>query len=446
MSSSNSLTLPVITVQHTYPDVIHEVKQGIIPSEKFWVSCYKIGEQSFHGKVYVELDEVNRDLVVLKPEEEGLEVQAEGKCAYKISCKSLGIALTKVVSSIQNYCDPERSNSRRPQRITAFDISPDSSRFATGYLDGTVLLYPTTPLPSSLSPLPQSITTAKGRTISRPHLSSVISLKFFPSSRVLLSSGLDFSLNILPADLPDFSATETRVTPARTLRAHTRSVTSTAIISVGRNIVSSSLDSTIKLWDVSSGSVITSISSAAPILCMRLGDRMPTPPDGEESPVVVQNDLEVPETQSKVVFCGLQNGSYEQLDLGSKRSVYRSSVSSSSPVTSIAYSDSCNLLATGSSTGLVTLYDIRSLDTPLTSFSRTEGGVEDLDFTSTSEEVGLAIATTDGLPYIASIIPEGPGVAAELIGVDCDPVRNIRVRGGEIWSASDDGIVRRYIA
>ena len=172
---------------------------------------------------------------------------------------------------------------------------------------------------------------------------------------------------------------------------------------------------------------------------------MPTPPDGEESPVIVQNDLEVPETQSKVVFCGLQSGSYEQFDLGSKRSVYRSSASSS-PLTSIAYSDSRNLLATGSSTGLVTLYDIRSLDTPLTSFSRTEGGVEDLDFILTSEEVELAIATADGLPYVASIIPEGPGVAAELIGVDCDPVRNIRVRGREIWSASDDGVVRRYTA
>ena len=79
MAGSNSLTLPVITVQHTYPDVIHEVKEGIIPNEKFWVSCYKTGEQSFHGKVLVELDEVNRDLVVLKPEEEVLEVQAEGK-------------------------------------------------------------------------------------------------------------------------------------------------------------------------------------------------------------------------------------------------------------------------------------------------------------------------------------------------------------------------------
>ena len=79
MSGSNSLTLPVITVQHTYPDVIHEVKEGIIPSEKFWVSCYKTDEQSFHGKVLVELDEVNRDLVILKPEEEILEVQAEGK-------------------------------------------------------------------------------------------------------------------------------------------------------------------------------------------------------------------------------------------------------------------------------------------------------------------------------------------------------------------------------
>lgn len=104
----------------------------------------------------------------------------------------------------------------------------------------------------------------------------------------------------------------------------------------------------------------------------------------------------------------------------------------------------------------MTLYDVRSLSTPLTSFRRNEASISDLDFAPCHQEsttdgynVGLAIATTDGLPYVASIIPEGPGVLAELIGVDCDPVASIRVRAAEkrteVWTASDDAVVRRYV-
>lgn len=98
----------------------------------------------------------------------------------------------------------------------------------------------------------------------------------------------------------------------------------------------------------------------------------------------------------------------------------------------------------------MTLYDTRNLATQLTSFSRLETVIEDIAFVQNGDSsVGLAIATSDGLPYVASVLPEGPMVSAELVGVDCDPVRNIKARlngnNMEVWSASDDGVVRRYV-
>ena len=320
-------------------------------------------------------------------------------------------------------------------------------------MDGAVLLCPASPLilprPSLVA---ESVNTTKTKVICRSHVSVVTSLKFFPSSRVILSSGQDFALTVMSADLPDSPSFESRVNPARVMRGHSATVTSTAIIGVGRNVVSASLDSKIRLWDVPSGEAFTTLFAKNPITSMSLGDRPLAPPDGEESvPPPSMDNREVPETSSKLVFCGLKNGSFQLLDLGFKNSVYISP-SSTSPLTSIAYSQSSNLLATGSASGIVTIYDTRSLTTPVTSFSRMQTGIEDLAFVSRnngSGDLGLAIATSDGLPYVASVVPEGPTTSTELVGVDCDAVRHVSVRCHEnrmeAWSASDDGIVRRYL-
>jgi proteasomal ATPase-associated factor 1 len=72
--SFSPLTLPVVTIQPTFPEVIQEVLDGIIPSDKFWVSCYKTSEPSVHAKVLVELDEIDRNLVNLSPLEGDVEV------------------------------------------------------------------------------------------------------------------------------------------------------------------------------------------------------------------------------------------------------------------------------------------------------------------------------------------------------------------------------------
>jgi proteasomal ATPase-associated factor 1 len=348
------------------------------------------------------------------------------------------------------------SHISQPHRITAFDVSPDSSRFATGYLDGSIFLYPTSPIQHPRTDAVRTtIDITNSRTPSRPHLSGVTSLKFFPSSRVILSTGLDFSLTILPAELPDAGApTGARIAPVRTMRAHARAVTDTAIIALGRNVVSASLDATVKLWDVSSGAVIASLLASSGIASMSLGDRLPAPPDGEEPvPPPSKDTRELPETASKVVFCGLESGAFERFDLGFKKSTYTSSPSGGTgALTAIAYSAAHTLLATGSATGTVAVYDTRALGAPLTSFRRLDTSIADLAFVGThggGAGVGLAVATADGLPYVASVVPEGPAVAAELVGVDCDPVRKVAVRlegnRTDVWSASDDGIVRRYV-
>jgi proteasomal ATPase-associated factor 1 len=220
----------------------------------------------------------------------------------------------------------------------------------------------------------------------------------------------------------------------------------------------------LNLWDVLSGSVIHTLNSTSPILCTTIGkkkDEVLLPPDGEEQEqgiVRERDEREDEHVQQTVTYAGLQNGSVQVFDWRTRSNLILSKPpsSSSSPINAITYLPQQSLLATGSSKGMITLYDVRSLSSsssppPLTSFRRNEAGISDLSFQYHQQRVGLAIATTDGLPFIASIIPEGPGVQTELIGVDCDPVGNIRVvrdeDGGreEVWTASDDGIVRRYI-
>ena len=100
-------------------------------------------------------------------------------------------------------------------QITSFDIAPDLSLYATGDDDGNIRI-------GSLSRAGQPLK-------AKPHLSSILSLRFFPSSKVVLTTSNDFTLSIMSAQ--DLSI-------PRTLKAHTRAVTDSAIISRGKNVLS----------------------------------------------------------------------------------------------------------------------------------------------------------------------------------------------------------------
>lgn len=78
-AQSKSIILPICTIQHDFQTgVIRDVLDGTLPEDKFWVSCYKHGEPSVHGKVSATLDEQNRDLVLFEACD-GVEFKDYGK-------------------------------------------------------------------------------------------------------------------------------------------------------------------------------------------------------------------------------------------------------------------------------------------------------------------------------------------------------------------------------
>lgn len=173
-------------------------------------------------------------------------------------------------------------------------------------------------------------------------------------------------------------------------------------------------------------------------------------PDGEDHPAISASqanafiDPREIETTGKVVFAALQNGSFEVFDLGTKNSVHKYEVGKRA-LNAISYSAPQDLLATGSTDGVVTVFDTRQLSAPLTSFTRNRASIEDLGIREHTMEGEVVVVTEDGLPYVAGIRPDGPQVHTELIGSDCDVVRMVRVaENGGIWTAGDDGVVRKY--
>ena len=332
-------------------------------------------------------------------------------------------------------------------------MAPDLSLYATGDRNGNIRI-------SSLSGISQILT-------SKPHFSTILSLRFFPSSKVILTTSNDFSLSVISAE---------NLSVPRTLKAHTRAVTDSGIISRGKNVLSCAKvnsskllisrlhsqqissthqDGTIRLWDVGSGSQIRALGSTdySPVYKMSVGRRgfdpvIYRPPDGDVTEnIPVSLDSREVDTEDKIVFCALHNGCFEAFDLCSKSSFFHSESppTTRSPLESLAYSSADHILATGSRTGVVTIFDTRQLSGPLFSFQRNGASVEDMAIVSeVNGEVRLAIASADGLPYITSIRPEGPQVIEELVGYDCDPVRGIKFVGESIWTAGDDGLIRKY--
>ncbi len=98
--------------------------------------------------------------------------------------------------------------------------------------------------------------------VTKAHAGPINSIRLFPSGVVALTCGSDTLVKIwslLDIDTDDTRQTESPISfdePAATLRGHTQAVLSSALIDRGRNLVTSSRDGTVRLFDVPSQSVI----------------------------------------------------------------------------------------------------------------------------------------------------------------------------------------------
>ena len=84
------ITLPITTVQPDFESLITDVRDGVVPEEVFWVSCYKTGEDSVHGKAHLVLNEQNRNLVDYEGQN-GVEFTGD---ELKVSMGALLVVLT----------------------------------------------------------------------------------------------------------------------------------------------------------------------------------------------------------------------------------------------------------------------------------------------------------------------------------------------------------------
>lgn len=264
------------------------------------------------------------------------------------------------------------------------------------------------------------------------------------------------SLNIISAD-PSPDATFPILSVARTLRGHKAAVTDTHIVGVGKTIYSCGKDGTIRLWDVAEASKIGSTLTSEGF-----------------NPIVRMNAETVANTESTnpgasleghVLYAALQNGTFNVFDTRASRLVYASPLSRRAPaLQSIASDSSSRLLATGNTTGIVAIYDIRQLPSqsssplsPLCSFKRSDSSIDDLLFTNSSQTTSLLVATGDGFPFRVSVSSGGrsPQVVEEYAAHGDEGVRAIRTRLRhvidddrqsplDIWTAGDDGLARRY--
>lgn len=75
------ILLSTTTVQHDFEAVVTDVREGTVPSEDFWISCYRQNQPSVHGKVRAELDEKDRHLVLLKGRD-GVQIERGEQVRY----------------------------------------------------------------------------------------------------------------------------------------------------------------------------------------------------------------------------------------------------------------------------------------------------------------------------------------------------------------------------
>jgi proteasomal ATPase-associated factor 1 len=94
MASDTPQTVPVVTVQPSIGEVLQEVQEGLVPSDKFWVSCYRASETTIHSKITAELDEVDRDLVNLSSGDSHLKFGFKGSGKHGHVGDSLKASIT----------------------------------------------------------------------------------------------------------------------------------------------------------------------------------------------------------------------------------------------------------------------------------------------------------------------------------------------------------------
>ncbi|KAK0557477.1 hypothetical protein OC846_000465 [Tilletia horrida] len=299
--------VPYVTVQHDYPQVFDEISQGVVAAERVWISIYALNapNASIHSRILLVSDEPEAGpLSIPTSDADGgggvyiAEVKPEkelGVKRVKGSPKSLVVSST--FRPAEDSIAPSPTSARHIQQkiylppvtclspshsismpkvaplqlrkgvtpeITAFDVSlSNNGLYVAGGPDGKCWIGA---LPGSAAASSQSGGSAP-LVVLDGHVGDITSAKFFPSGEVVMTTGSDFRICIFSA-LPAEGATASSSTiPAtnsavRTLTAHSRAPTSTAIIGKGRIVLSGGRDGYVRCWNVGEAKEVGNLAAS----------------------------------------------------------------------------------------------------------------------------------------------------------------------------------------
>ncbi|CAO3645742.1 unnamed protein product [Mucor fragilis] len=316
-------TLPFVSAQADWDEVVREVASNTIPEGSFWIACYMTGKESVQGSVDVRrVDNYEASLEA----NNGIKVSMLNSRTFKVDCEALGIKDITVFSPKSQFYPV------KDKAVTCIDLSPNGSLFAAGHGAEVSL---------------GSVSSGEIQMTLKGHLSDVTTVQFFPSNLVVLTGGSDFLLKIwsvLNGSNPV------------TLQGHTSAITSTAIISQGRNVLSSSRDGTIKLWNCGTSSTIATMGNYKFAINKMILTKLPA--QYKPAEIEILDPMEV-DTADKLVLVALDDGSVRGIHLGTKKEIFATPTSDTS-LTAIAYDLETETIFTGNKNGVMQLFSIKN--------------------------------------------------------------------------------------
>lgn len=417
IEGSAPTALVQVTVQADWTDVIADALRHN-STGTFWVSCYKRGSPSVHGAAKVT---IVGDRKVQLTGHDGIILESITNHSFRVKIPEYDNVEVEV------YGTGRRTNIAK---ISSMDVSPEGALFVAGSEDGTLRIGET-----ESGRITQEL---------KAHIQYVNTCRFFPSGQVVLSGGGDFLLkvwSVLDGSCPV------------TMKGHIRPISDTAIIDRGRNVISSSYDGAVKLWEVASGSTIRTL--------LQHEDRVNSIAlDSWESTLETSLALDPKEvaTDGKLVIAASESGTLYGLDVRASEEAFRRKSYNKAPLRACAYSAQHSLVVSGTSEGVVEIFDIRKTDQVLNRFQRGTAGIASIVFTAPSSSSsalssgqngpGLIIGCDDSGVYETKPIQGETTVQVlrEYVGYDLDGPARARVvgHGPALVAISKEGGLLRF--
>ncbi|TYJ55340.1 hypothetical protein B9479_003954 [Cryptococcus floricola] len=415
--------LAYIDIQHDTTAVFDDVEQGSVVKEDFWVSGYQTESTSVHGRVKVEYEDGGRISVTPR---DGVQVDRITQSDFIVDISSLSISRRAVHFPKQVIHPPykKKSDLDPPLQINDLSINPKTPHIVVGGPDGYCAI-----LPTSIS-----ANVKKEAVKLEGHVGDVRSVQWFPSGEVILTASSDLSLRIFGL---------TGVNP-RTFRGHTRAITSSLIIGVGKNVLSGSKDGTVRLWDVAQGKEVRQWAVGGNKLYPAEGLTLLEDPKSLKAVGL--------EGQERVLLVRTQEGVWVQPEEGEGWLVELEG-----QLSALALDKENGTLALGYKSGVIEVVEIARLAKEVytgkrSTIRRNESPIYSLALVAASQtsESNLFVGTAAGLPCRLGIKTVADGfevtVTNELAGWDAVGVECIQVGSdGSVWCGGGEGGVRRYV-